>query len=48
LEELQQKELQNLVKPGTPHEEISETETQKCIDRFDKIRNAEVTLVQLN
>merc|ERR1711965_990474 len=30
-----------LVKPGTPHEEISETETQKCIDRFDKIRNAE-------
>ena len=41
LEEQQQKELQNLVKPGTPHEEISEMETQKCIDRFDKIRNAE-------
>ena len=41
MEEQQQKELQNLVKPGTPHEEISEHETQKCIDRFDKIRNAE-------
>ncbi len=30
-----------LIKPGTPHEDLSETETQKCIDRFDKIRNAE-------
>jgi len=35
------KRAAELVKPGTPHEEISETETQKCIDRFDKIRNAE-------
>ena len=40
MEEQQQKELQNLVKPGTPHEEISEMETEKCIDRFDKIRNS--------
>ena len=30
-----------LVKPGAPHEEISETETQKCLDRFDKLRNAQ-------
>ena len=29
-----------LVKPGTPHEEISENETEKCLDRFDKLRNA--------
>jgi succinate dehydrogenase / fumarate reductase, flavoprotein subunit len=35
------KRATELVKPGTPHEEISEAETQKCIDRFDKIRNAE-------
>ena len=35
------KRASEIVKPGTPHEEISETETQKCLDRFDKIRNAE-------
>ena len=35
------KRAAELIKPGTPHEEISENETQKCIDRFDKIRNAE-------
>ncbi len=35
------KRAAELIKPGTPHEELSETETQKCIDRFDKIRNAE-------
>ena len=29
-----------LIKPGTPHEEIPESETQKCLDRFDKLRNA--------
>ena len=29
-----------LVKPGTPHEEISQSETDKCLDRFDKLRNA--------
>ena len=35
------KRAAELIKPGTPHEELSESETQKCIDRFDKIRNAE-------
>ena len=34
------KRAAELIKPGTPHEEISESETQKCLDRFDKIRNA--------
>ena len=29
-----------LIKPGTPHEEVSKTETDKCLDRFDKIRNS--------
>ncbi len=35
------KRAAELIKPGTPHEQISETETQKCLDRFDKLRNAE-------
>ena len=34
------KRAAELVKPGTPHEEIGDTETQKCLDRFDKLRNA--------
>ena len=34
------KRAAELVKPGTPHEEIGELETQKCLDRFDKLRNA--------
>ena len=34
------KRAAELIKPGTPHEEISEMETEKCIDRFDKIRNS--------
>jgi len=29
-----------LVKPGTPHEELSQSETDKCLDRFDKLRNS--------
>ena len=29
-----------LVKPNTPHSEIPESETEKCLDRFDKIRNS--------
>jgi len=29
-----------LIKPGTPHEEMSQSETDKCLDRFDKLRNA--------
>ncbi|GIT35593.1 MAG: hypothetical protein Ct9H300mP5_0620 [Candidatus Pelagibacterales bacterium] len=35
------KRAAELVKPGTPHEEISETETEKCLERFDKLRNAD-------
>ena len=34
------KRAAELIKPGTPHEDISEIETQKCLDRFDKLRNA--------
>ena len=29
-----------LVKPGTPHEELSQSETDKCLDRIDKLRNS--------
>ena len=29
-----------LVKPGTAHEEVSQSETDKCLNRFDKIRNS--------
>ena len=28
-------------RPGTPHEEVSESETEKCLNRFDKLRYAE-------
>jgi succinate dehydrogenase / fumarate reductase flavoprotein subunit len=28
-----------LVKPNMPHEKISSSETDKCIDRFDRLRN---------
>ena len=34
------KRAAELIKPGTPHEEINSLETQKCLDRFDKLRNA--------
>ena len=34
------KRAAELVTPGAPHEEIGNTETQKCLDRFDKLRNA--------
>ena len=34
------KRASELVKPGTIHEEISQSETDKCLDRFDKLRNA--------
>ena len=34
------KRAAELVKPGAPHEEVSKSETDKCIDRFDKIRNS--------
>ena len=35
------KRAAEVIKPGTPHEEIGESETQKCLDRFDRIRNAD-------
>jgi len=35
------KRAAELVKPGTPHEEVSESETEKCLNRFDKLRYAE-------
>jgi succinate dehydrogenase / fumarate reductase, flavoprotein subunit len=34
------KRAAELVKAGTPHEEVSNSETDKCLDRFDKIRNS--------
>jgi len=34
------KRAAELVKPGTPHEDIGESETEKCLERFDKLRNA--------
>jgi len=33
------KRAAELIKPGTPHEEVSQAETDRCLDRFDKIRN---------
>ena len=37
------KRAAELVKHGSPHEEVSESETDKCLDRFDKIRNSNGT-----
>ena len=34
------KRAAEIVKPGTPHENIGETETEKCLERFDKLRNS--------
>ena len=34
------KRAAELVKPGSPHEEVSNSETDKCLERFDKIRNS--------
>ena len=34
------KRAAELVKPGSPHEEVSSLETDKCLQRFDKIRNS--------
>ncbi len=34
------KRAAELVKPGSAHEEVSHYETDKCLDRFDKIRNS--------
>ena len=37
------KRAAELVKPGTPHEEIPQSETDKCLERFDRLRNASGT-----
>jgi succinate dehydrogenase / fumarate reductase flavoprotein subunit len=37
------KRASEIVKPGTPHEKISNSETDKCLDRFDKLRNGNGT-----
>ena len=34
------KRVAELVKPGTPHEDIGQSETEKCLERFDKLRNS--------
>ena len=34
------KRASELIKPGMPHEEVLQSETDKCLDRFDKIRNS--------
>ena len=42
------KRAAELVKPGKPHEEISQSETDKCLERFDKLRNSRGQTAQLN
>ena len=34
------KRATELIKPGSAHEEVSNSETDKCLERFDKIRNS--------
>ena len=34
------KRAAELIRPGTAHEEVSNSETDKCLERFDKIRNS--------
>ena len=34
------KRAAELIKPGSAHEEVSNSETDKCLERFDKIRNS--------
>ena len=34
------KRAAEIVKPGSPHEDVSNSETDKCLNRFDKIRNS--------
>ena len=34
------KRAAELIKPGMPHEEVPQSETDKCLNRFDKIRNS--------
>jgi succinate dehydrogenase / fumarate reductase flavoprotein subunit len=35
------KRAAEIIKPGSPHEEISNSETDKCLERFDKIRSSD-------
>ena len=35
------KRAAELVKPGMKHDEIDKSETDRCLDRFDKLRNSE-------
>ena len=35
------KRAAEIVKPGTPHEQVSNSETDKCLQRFDKIRHSD-------
>jgi len=37
------KRAAEIIKPGMPHEEVSKAETDKCLDRFDKMRNSNGT-----
>jgi len=34
------KRAAELIKPGMTHEEVAQSETDKCLDRFEKMRNA--------
>jgi succinate dehydrogenase / fumarate reductase flavoprotein subunit len=34
------KRAAEILKPGSPHEDVSNSETDKCLNRFDKIRNS--------
>ncbi len=35
------KRASELIKPGMPHDEVPNSETEKCLDRFDKLRNGD-------
>ncbi len=35
------KRAAEIVKPGSPHEQVSNSETDKCLQRFDKIRHSD-------
>ena len=37
------KRAAEIIKPGMPHEEVSQSETDKCLERFDKMRNSNGT-----
>ena len=33
-----------IIQPGSPHEDLTQSETDKCLDRFDKLRNSNGSL----